>query len=112
MNAVYVGGHATSQGGTPIMFIISSIYRKPAEDVDKFLVAHRAFLDTYIQKGVIVAAGRKVPRIGGVIIAKGKTKAEIEKIMEEDPFVKEGVAEYEILEVELARFAPGYEGLK
>jgi uncharacterized protein YciI len=91
------------------MFIITSLYKKPTEDVDKFLVPHRAFLDKYIQQGVIIGAGRKVPRVGGVILAKGKTRAEIETIMKEDPFAYEGIAEYEIVEVELARFAPGYE---
>jgi hypothetical protein len=47
--------------------------------------------------------------VGGVILAKGKTRSEIETIMKEDPFAYEGIAEYEIVEVELARFAPGYE---
>jgi uncharacterized protein YciI len=42
-------------------------------------------------------SGRKVPRTGGIIIADCADRAEIEAIMESDPFFI-GVAEYEIIE--------------
>jgi hypothetical protein len=41
---------------------------------------------------------RKEPRIGGVIFAKAETRAEIEGIILNDPFNREKIAEYEIIE--------------
>jgi hypothetical protein len=38
------------------------------------------------------------PRDGGVIIAAEKTRAEIEAIVKDDPFVKHGLAEFRIIE--------------
>ncbi len=93
------------------MFIVTSVYQKPSEFIDRFLAPHRAFLDTYIGRGIFVAAGRKVPRVGGAILAKGCSREELVKIMEEDPFSVEGIARYEIVEVELTRIAPGFEAL-
>jgi uncharacterized protein YciI len=42
--------------------------------------------------------GPQGPRTGGIIIADCADRAEIEAIMESDPFFIGGVAEYEIIE--------------
>ena len=44
------------------------------------------------------APGRKVPRDGGIILAHGKSKDEIETIMKDDPFCKNGLAEFRVIE--------------
>jgi len=93
------------------MFIIMSEYLKPADFIDTFLDAHRLFLDEYIRKGVILVAGRKVPRTGGVILAKGKTKEEVERFMREDPFSINRIARYEIVEFIPTKIAKGLESL-
>ncbi|MFA6630592.1 MAG: YciI family protein, partial [Sulfuricurvum sp.] len=48
--------------------------------------------------GHFLASGRKVPRTGGVILARGASCEEIEAIVTLDPFYRHGVAEYEITE--------------
>ena len=80
------------------MFIISITYTKPADQVDALLTAHRQFLNEYYASGVFLMSGRKVPRSGGVIIADASERAEIEEIMQEDPFYIGQVAEYAITE--------------
>ncbi|KJY33925.1 MULTISPECIES: YciI family protein [Streptomyces] len=80
------------------MFVMELMYTAPIEDVEEELDAHIAWLDGYYASGVFLASGRKVPREGGVILARGVSRAEIEKIAAEDPFSVAGVCEYRITE--------------
>ncbi|MFL9926254.1 YciI family protein [Herbaspirillum lusitanum] len=80
------------------MFIISITYTKPAGEIDALLTAHRQFLNEQYADGVFLMSGRKVPRSGGIIIADAADRAEIEDIIQFDPFYIAGVAEYEIIE--------------
>ena len=80
------------------MFIVSITYTKPASEIDSLLTAHKKFLNQQYAEGVFLMSGRKVPRTGGIIIPDCADRAEIEAIMESDPFFIGGVAEYEIIE--------------
>jgi len=80
------------------MYIVSVNYVKPLDEVDRYLPGHVQFLDEYYAKGVFIASGRKVPRTGGIIMAKGVGRAELEDILAQDPFKANGVAVYEITE--------------
>lgn len=83
------------------MFIISLTYVAPLELIDAHLPAHRAFLAEQYASGVFLMSGRKVPRDGGIIIAQGATRAEVEGVVQQDPFFQAKVARYDIIE-----FAP------
>ncbi|MGH3867668.1 MAG: YciI family protein [Pseudonocardiaceae bacterium] len=80
------------------MFIISLTYVAPLERLDELMPEHVAFLDRYYAEGTFLVSGRKVPRTGGVILARGGSREEIVKIIENDPFRREGVAEYDVIE--------------
>ena len=80
------------------MFVLMLNYKKPLSDVDRFVGEHREFLERHYQSGHFLLSGRKEPRTGGVILAKAETKTEIEDIVHADPFYREGIAEYEIIE--------------
>jgi uncharacterized protein YciI len=60
--------------------------------------AHMAFLKKHYAAGTFVVSGRKIPRDGGIIIAAGKSRQEIEAIVKEDPFCKLGLADFRIIE--------------
>jgi uncharacterized protein YciI len=60
--------------------------------------AHVAFLNRHYASGRFVVSGRKIPRDGGIIIATGASKAEIEALVREDPFVARGLAEFRVVE--------------
>lgn len=76
-------------------------YRVPLETVLKHVDAHRAYLATWRDRGVLLASGPFDPRIGGGLLARVAEGPEglktLETLRDGDPFVKEGVAEYEIL---------------
>lgn len=80
------------------MFIVSLTYIKPLEEVDALLDEHVAYLKEQYALGNFVASGRKVPRTGGVILARSVSREEIETIITLDPFYCHGVAEYKITE--------------
>ncbi|TCO75040.1 YciI family protein [Marinisporobacter balticus] len=80
------------------MFIISLTYIKEIEVVDVYLKEHVTYLKEQYEKGVFIASGRKVPRIGGVILSNLKDKKLLMDVVKEDPFYKNEVAKYEIVE--------------
>ncbi|MBN8828358.1 MAG: GTP cyclohydrolase [Sphingobacteriia bacterium] len=82
------------------MFVVLLKYIKPIEEIDKFLIEHRTWLKDGYEKNYFLASGPKLPRNGGVIISLVKDKEELKKILAEDPFYKEKLAEYEIIEFE------------
>lgn len=80
------------------MFIISLTYKKPIADVEQHIAGHIAFLEKYYAMEKFIFSGRKNPRTGGIILANNVTREEVEKIISEDPFNLQNVADYEITE--------------
>ena len=92
------------------MFILSLTYVAPLDQVDQHIEAHMAWVKDGYERGWFLASGRKQPRTGGVILARGD-RAELEAYTRADPFAVAGVATYEIAEVVLSRTAAGLEML-
>lgn len=80
------------------MFVVELIYKADLAAIDGEMRAHMAFLKKHYAAGTFVVSGRKIPRDGGVIIATGKTRTEIEAMVKDDPFVKHGLADFRIIE--------------
>lgn len=93
------------------MFVVLLAYVKPLSDVEAHLAEHRRFLDRHYAEGRFVASGPQVPRTGGVILVKGQSRDELDSVLAEDPFHREGVATYEIVEFNPIRFAIGAEAI-
>ena len=80
------------------MFIFSLTYVKPLSEVERLLPAHIQFLDEHYKKHHFMCSGRKIPRTGGIILGNCADTVEAKAIMEKDPFYKEGIAQYDIIE--------------
>jgi uncharacterized protein YciI len=80
------------------MFVISLTYTAPLASVDAQLAAHRDFLSAQYARGAFLMSGPKVPREGGIIIARAAGRAEVEELVRQDPFHQAGVARYDITE--------------
>lgn len=93
------------------MFIIELTYVVDLEQIDGAMKAHVAFLKKHYASGTFVASGRKIPRDGGVILATGKTRAEIEEIMAQDPFCGRGLANFRVIEFRVSQRAPDLQKL-
>ncbi|MCX8641205.1 MULTISPECIES: YciI family protein [unclassified Gilliamella] len=91
------------------MFIFSITYLKPISEVEKYLPQHIDYLERHYQSGHFIASGRKVPRIGGVILCRAENKEQALTIMQKDPFYIYQIAQYELLEFIPTKFAKEFE---
>lgn len=80
------------------MFIVELTYKAPLADIDAHMKAHVAFLKKYYAAGQFLVSGRKIPRDGGIILALGESREQIEAIIQEDPFHRLGLADFRIIE--------------
>ncbi|HEY9180345.1 MAG TPA: YciI family protein [Candidatus Baltobacteraceae bacterium] len=80
------------------MFLLLNRYLKPIEEVERVLPEHRAFMDQHYKSGLFILSGPQVPRTGGVTLTADAPRSVIEAIIAGDPFVREGITEYEIIE--------------
>jgi uncharacterized protein YciI len=88
------------------MFIINLNYIVPLDLLDQHMAAHVKFLQKYYQKNIFIASGRQVPRTGGIILAVGESKEQVEKIITEDPFYIHKLAEFSITEFLASQYHP------
>jgi uncharacterized protein YciI len=80
------------------MFVIELSYKVDLVEIDAHMKAHMRFLHKYYASGHFVVSGRKIPRDGGIILAVGKDRREIETIIREDPFHAHGLADFRVIE--------------
>jgi len=80
------------------MFVIELTYRAPLAEIDAQMRAHVGFLKKYYAAGNFLVSGRKIPRDGGIILAVGTSRQEIEAIMREDPFVERGLSDFRVVQ--------------
>lgn len=92
-----VSSSATA-GDTFQMFLIELNYTAELARIDAHMRAHVAYLKKYYDAGVFLVSGRKIPRDGGVIVAVAESRARVEAIAAEDPFVARGLADARIVE--------------
>jgi uncharacterized protein YciI len=80
------------------MFVIELTYTADLATIDAHMAAHVRFLKKYYASGNFLVSGRKIPRDGGIILAVGPSRQEIERIAAEDPFCTRGLADVRIVE--------------
>ena len=92
------------------MFVILLDYQVPLEVMEQHLAAHRAHLAEHYAAGRLVVSGPQQPRSGGVIIARAGDRAEVDAMMQADPFIRSGVASYRVVEFVARATCPELEG--
>ena len=80
------------------MFIIELTYKAPLEQIDGQMKPHMAFVNKHYASGHFLVSGRKNPRDGGIILAVGNSREEIEAIAAQDPFCTQGLADFRVIE--------------
>jgi uncharacterized protein YciI len=94
------------------MFIVTLTYLKPVEDVDALMHDHVEWLKKGYDDGFFIASGRRVPRTGGVILARSGDEPALRAMLARDPFVIHGAARCDLVEFTPSMTAPGAEVLK
>ncbi|MGE4056566.1 MAG: YciI family protein [Vicinamibacterales bacterium] len=80
------------------MFVIELVYKADLATIDAHMKAHVAFLKKYYATGNFLVSGRKIPRDGGIILAVGDSRPQIEAIVRQDPFIVHGLADVRVIE--------------
>lgn len=88
------------------MFVIVLTYVEPLDVVDRYLVAHVDYLERQYAAGIFIASGRRIPRTGGVILARAESLPALQEILGQDPFSVHGVAKYDVIEFSPSMAAP------
>jgi uncharacterized protein YciI len=88
------------------MFVIELSYTVPLSEIDRAMKDHVAFLERGYAAGSFLVSGRKIPRDGGIILALGADRAQIEALMQHDPFVARGLATVRVVEFRASQRAP------
>jgi uncharacterized protein YciI len=88
------------------MFIVDLHYIVPLEVLDSHMAEHVKFLQKYYKQNIFLTSGRKVPRTGGIILAMTDTRAELDAIIQEDPFYIHKLAEFTITEFLTSQMHP------
>ena len=91
------------------MFVLLLTYVKPLEEVDALMRRHMAWLNEQYDAGRFVVSGRRIPRTGGVILARGDDREEIERLAATDPFVSAGVATCEVVQFRASQSEDGFD---
>jgi uncharacterized protein YciI len=91
------------------MFVLLLTYTRPLDEVDALMREHMAWLREHYAAGRLVVSGRQIPRTGGVILARGDDRDEMERIAATDPFVAGGVATCEVIQFRPSQTADGFD---
>ena len=87
------------------VYTIILTYKVPVERIMETVPAHRALLETYYENGKILFSGMQCSKEGGVIIMKG-SEQEVEELIQNDPFNREGLADYATTVFEVRQHQP------
>lgn len=79
-------------------YVIEITFTADFSRIEPVVPEHRAFLQLGYDRGWLLMSGPQNPRVGGVVIARAPSRAEIEAFFREDPYANAGVATYRFTE--------------
>lgn len=85
------------------MFIVLLRFSANKSQAGQFMEGHKAWLQRGCDEGVFLLAGNLQPHSGGGIVAHNTKFPDLQKRVDEDPFVAEGVVSAEIVEIAPSR---------
>ena len=85
------------------MFIVLLKFSDDKGKAPEFMEGHNAWLKRGFDDGVFLLAGSLQPGLGGAIVARDTSLANLQNRVNDDPFVAEGVVNAEILEIAVAK---------
>lgn len=80
------------------MYLLNVNYTTQPENVQVHAETHSAWVKKYIENGTFLFAGPKKSKLGGAILVKSIDKPCLLKILEEDSYVQNDVADYQIID--------------
>lgn len=88
------------------LFVVILRYIQDLESVDLLRHEHLDFLHECYKEGYILLSGPMEPRLGGVLLAQAETRTALLKVLQNDPFYKNLIAEFTVYEFSPSRHHP------
>lgn len=88
------------------VYLLLLNYPESLEAVDAALPRHVRWLEQRYADGDFLVTGRREPRTGGVILARGMARERVESIIATDPFVLDDLVTYEVIEFVPSKTGP------
>jgi uncharacterized protein YciI len=79
-------------------FLVLIEYKTDIENIIRLTDDHRSHLKKGYEAGMLLISGPRIPRTGGVVIAKCSEKKELEEFFERDPYKINSYADYNFIE--------------
>lgn len=79
-------------------YLVDIHYLVPVEQLVDILPAHRAFLATGYEKGLLLLSGPKEPRTGGIAVGRAASLEEIQEFFAQDTYHIKNVATHTFTE--------------
>jgi uncharacterized protein YciI len=80
-------------------FLVQATYLVPFEEIKEAMSRHRTFLQKGYDAGLFLCSGPQAdPPVGGFLVARAQSKADLESMFEEEPFNAEKLASYTFTE--------------
>ena len=86
------------------MYILYINFTKSLQDAQPVFPAHLEFIDAHIKTGEFLLSGGLAGKPAGVVLANIGNEDELKALIAEDPFVREQVADYEVIEFKPSRY--------
>jgi uncharacterized protein YciI len=67
-------------------FVVEATYLVPFEQIQAFIPPHRAWLQRGYDGGMFLCSGPQDPPLGGFLVARAGSMAELQTMFEEEPF--------------------------
>jgi uncharacterized protein YciI len=79
------------------VFVSVLTYHREIDREGPLFLSHKAFVQEHIAASRLLCSGPRTGAPGGVIVAYGDDEAQVRELLEQDPFVIDGVATYELV---------------
>lgn len=93
------------------IYVVMLNYVRPLNEIDEQIPAHVEWLKQGYDDGAFLASGRRVPRTGGVILAKSDSIESLNNRLQQDPFQRLGLATAEIVPFEPSLYIDELKGV-
>jgi uncharacterized protein YciI len=93
------------------MFIVLLRFSQNRSKAPALLAAHKEWINQGFEEGLFVLVGSLEPAVGGGILARHTSRAELLQFVNRDPFVVADVVKAEVLQLAVARSDPRLEFL-
>ena len=78
-------------------YVIESRFERPITEFRDAVPDHRAYLQKLYEAGSLLFSGPKTSRDGEVFVARAESDEQIEALIKDEPYSKQGFAKYTVV---------------